>query len=99
MKNVVLVRHGETEGNVRRIIQGQSQGFELTERRKKQILRISAFLKDELGDAVVWSSSLGRALDSANLLVRETGFVGPLVLNELQQRHWGVSTGSSYDTR
>ena len=50
MKNVVLVRHGETEGNVRRIIQGQSQGFELTERGKKQILRISAFLKDELAE-------------------------------------------------
>lgn len=99
MKKIILVRHGETEGNIRRVIQGQSQDFRLTERGKKQMARVSAFLKRECRDAVVWSSSLERALDSANVLVQTTGFVGPFTLEELQQRHWGSSTGSSYDTR
>lgn len=99
MKRVVLVRHGETEENIRRVIQGQSQGLGLTERGKRQIMRVGSFLKNEYADAAVWSSSLERALDSANLLVRETGFAGPFILEELRQRHWGSSTGVSYDTR
>jgi len=97
MKKIALVRHGETEGNTRRIVQGTLEWFKLTERGHRQVIAAREFLGGIFSNAVIWSSSLGRALESARLLTVGTGFSGPIALNNLKQRDWGSSTGKSYD--
>ena len=96
-KLIVLVRHGETEGNTQRIIQGTKEWFKLTERGYRQVVAARDFLKGIFSDAIIWSSSLERALESARLLTVGTGFSSPIELDSLKQRDWGSATGKSYD--
>lgn len=59
---LVLVRHGETEGNVGRIVQGQLPGV-LSERGRAQVAALGAHLKEEKFDAI-YSSDLARVKDT-----------------------------------
>jgi broad specificity phosphatase PhoE len=92
---LILTRHGETEDNVKGIIQGHSQGI-LSLNGIKQAKKLANRLKYEKID-VIFSSDLKRAADTA----REIAFYHkdiPLIFTEkLRERNFGSSTGKHKD--
>lgn len=75
MKKLYLLRHGQTEFNVKRLVQGRCDS-PLTDLGRKQAGMAAAWLKghDVVPDKVV-SSPLGRAMDTAQLVATE--LLGP----------------------
>lgn len=89
-----IVRHGETEENKQRILQGHLPGT-LTEEGKEQV-RLTAQQLDRLGVSFkcIVSSDLKRATDSAGLIAERLRL--PIVQTALlRERDWGVFTGIS----
>jgi probable phosphoglycerate mutase len=78
---IYLLRHGQTEHNVERRIQGRCDS-PLTELGRQQARAMGAKLRNLLGDAVdfeILSSSLPRAVASAEIVRAELGVDRPLV--------------------
>lgn len=75
MKKLYLLRHGQTEFNVKKLVQGRCDS-PLTDLGRKQAGMAAAWLKghDVVPDKVV-SSPLGRAMDTASLVANE--LLGP----------------------
>lgn len=75
MKKLYLLRHGQTEFNVKKLVQGRCDS-PLTDLGRKQAGMAAAWLKghDVVSDKVV-SSPLGRAMDTAQLVATE--LLGP----------------------
>lgn len=75
MKKLYLLRHGQTEFNVKKLVQGRCDS-PLTDLGRKQAGMAAAWLKahDVAPDKVV-SSPLGRAMDTAQLVATE--LLGP----------------------
>lgn len=71
MKRLYLLRHGQTEFNVKKLVQGRCDS-PLTDLGRKQAGMAAAWLKDHdvVPDKVV-SSPLGRAMDTASLVATE----------------------------
>lgn len=71
MKRLYLLRHGQTEFNVKKLVQGRCDS-PLTDLGRKQAGMAAAWLKahDVVPDKVV-SSPLGRAMDTAQLVATE----------------------------
>ncbi len=69
MVRVILVRHGETDWNQERRVQGSGSDRELTETGKQQAESIGLRLKPERIQAI-YSSPLRRALDTAQAIAR-----------------------------
>ena len=69
MVTVILVRHGETEWNKLRRIQGGSSDTQLNQTGKKQAESLALRLKAEPIQAI-YSSPLQRALDTAQAIAR-----------------------------
>src|SRR5918912_830511 len=89
---LVLVRHGETAANVAGVWQGQSDS-PLTERGLAQARRLAAALADT-PVAAVYSSDLGRALDTARLVAAGHDLQA-IPDARLREIHTGVWTGRS----
>lgn len=90
MTTLYLVRHGETEDNVARIMQGQTHG-KLTANGVAQARSLASRFAEEPIDAFV-SSDLQRAIDTAVIIARPHGMTvetTPL----LRERDWGGFTG------
>ena len=90
MVKIYLVRHGETEDNVRQIMQGQTQGA-LTEHGREQAAEVRELMRGRQIDAVV-SSDLKRSVDTARIIAEPHG----LAVDEtplLRERDWGGFTG------
>lgn len=91
-----LARHGETEWNSERRLQGQTdialnaQGEEQA-RQLAEALRLSGLKFD-----VVYTSSLQRALDTARPIAKTLG-LKVTALPELQERHFGALQGLRID--
>lgn len=75
MKRLYLLRHGQTEFNVKKLVQGRCDS-PLTDLGRQQAGMAAAWLKDHdvVPDKVV-SSPLGRAMDTASLVATE--LLGP----------------------
>ncbi len=87
--HLLLMRHGETEDNVRQIMQGQTEGL-LTERGREQALQVANRLASEPVDVVV-CSDLRRARQTAEIIAMPRQlpvFTTPL----LRERDWGSFT-------
>lgn len=71
MKRLYLLRHGQTEFNVKKLVQGRCDS-PLTDLGRQQAAMAAAWLKahDVVPDKVV-SSPLGRAMDTADLVANE----------------------------
>jgi 2,3-bisphosphoglycerate-dependent phosphoglycerate mutase len=90
---VVLVRHGQTDWNVERRLQGQTD-IGLNALGREQARRLGEALA---GDALaaVYSSDLGRALDTARAVAQRQGL--PVHTDTgLRERHFGVFEGLTY---
>ena len=89
---VVLVRHGETIGNVRGIVQGQSD-TPLTERGIASTLKKAEKIRTLPLDAV-FCSDLSRTVETLKLLQGEiTGLPDPVYTRELREIDFGNLTG------
>lgn len=67
MKNIYLIRHGETEFNRSHLMQGRGINASLNNMGRMQAIRISEFLKDNSITKII-TSSLNRAIESAEPL-------------------------------
>ena len=93
MADLYLVRHGQTELNVQNILQGW-QDSSLTERGCEQALATrAAFAARGVAFDHVYSSPLGRARRTAELIVGEGRFIE--LVDDLREWHLGSLEGTS----
>ena len=93
MTRFFLVRHGETEWNRLRKIQGISD-IPLNDTGRSQAAALGDILSKHRFDLVV-SSPLSRALETAQIVARKLGMPAPLVIHDLVERNYGEAEGSS----
>ncbi len=91
MTHVLLIRHGQSEWNVERRIQGQG-GTGLTDVGRRQAEGTAAMVAESWPDAVVWSSDLQRCQETAAPLVAALG-IDPVHDARLRERHFGAWAG------
>ncbi|MEA2490648.1 MAG: 2,3-bisphosphoglycerate-dependent phosphoglycerate mutase [Acidobacteriota bacterium] len=93
MQQLILVRHGETVHNVAGIAQGWNDSA-LSERGERQVRALAERLKSS-GITAIYSSPLGRALATAELVAEATG-LPVTVLDELREMNYGTWEGRSF---
>lgn len=91
---ICLVRHGETEWNAERRIQGQID-IGLNETGVRQAMAAGRWLKSA-GIVALYSSDLKRAWTTAQSIGAELGLV-PTAVPEMRERRYGVFEGLTYD--
>lgn len=94
MTTLYLTRHGETEENAGRILQGHLPG-KLSPLGIQQIQDLRDKLKGVHLDAIL-CSDLKRCVDSASILA-ENHHLTPVQLPMLRERNWGSFTGRRID--
>ena len=76
MKRLYLLRHGQTEFNVKKLVQGRCNS-PLTELGVRQVHMAGAWLRGHgVAPDVIVSSPLGRAMQTAEIAASELGFDG-----------------------
>jgi broad specificity phosphatase PhoE len=93
MQQLILVRHGETVHNVAGIAQGWNDSA-LSERGERQVRALAERLKSS-GVTAIYSSPLGRALATAEVVAEATG-LPVTVLDELREMNYGTWEGRSF---
>jgi broad specificity phosphatase PhoE len=88
---LILVRHGETEGNVREIFQGHLK-VELTEKGKEQARKLALRLKSEDPD-VIFSSSSHHAKQTCDIIREAFPGVPVNLTPEIRGRDYGTLSG------
>jgi broad specificity phosphatase PhoE len=92
---LLLIRHGESTANASGIWQGQME-FPLSGEGRWQAHRLGGALARWPFDAI-YSSPLGRAFETAEIIVQETNFPGTVVpIEGLTERHGGILQGRSW---
>ncbi|MHB1171473.1 MAG: histidine phosphatase family protein [Lacisediminihabitans sp.] len=91
MSFLYLVRHGETEWNRARRIQG-STDIPLNETGRRQAARTGKLLARSRWDGIV-SSPLSRAAQTARIIAAELGLPEPEILDDIVERHYGDAEG------
>ncbi|WP_374948076.1 histidine phosphatase family protein [Agreia sp.] len=91
MTELILVRHGETDWNFTKRIQG-STDIPLNDTGRAQARAAAERLADEEWHAVV-TSPLGRARETARILARRLGLGQPQVDDRLVERAYGEAEG------
>ncbi|WP_047153032.1 histidine phosphatase family protein [Aneurinibacillus tyrosinisolvens] len=94
-KHVYLVRHGQTDWNVQRRIQGHSD-IPLNNEGVRQARLLADKLK-EIPFTLVCSSDLQRAIHTARYLADAKG-IQVEVYPGLRERHYGLWEGEDYET-
>lgn len=94
MTEILLVRHGETDWNIQRRVQGHTD-IPLNETGRSQALALADALAGEPLDAV-YSSDLARASETARLIAERRG-LEVVVLRELRERDFGTWEGLTDD--
>ena len=91
---LILSRHGETEENKLRIMQGQLPGH-LSELGKQQAETLADKMESEELDIIV-CSDLARSYDTAMAVARRKG-LEPVATPLLREMDWGIYTGKVAD--
>ncbi|MEK7218577.1 MAG: class I tRNA ligase family protein, partial [Patescibacteria group bacterium] len=92
---VTVLRHGESEGNLVPVYQGEVPGTDLTAAGKKQAKEAGAFLKEQEA-AVIYCSPLARTQQTAKVIAKATG--APIVVDErLREVGFGAFEGKHID--
>lgn len=91
---LIIIRHGETEGNVRRILAGTRD--KLTAKGINQAKKLALRLKDEKIDAI-FSSPLIRAKETAQIIARGHPNAKFIVVDELREAELGSYLNKGFD--
>jgi uncharacterized phosphatase len=91
MTLLYLVRHGETDWNRERRIQG-STDIPLNPTGRDQAVRTGRLLGRRSWDAII-TSPLSRAAETAEIIARELGLPTPAVLPAIAERAYGEAEG------
>lgn len=94
MTDLYLVRHGETEWNRLRRIQGMTD-IPLNDTGREQARR-TGMLLTRRPIARVYTSPLGRARETAEIIARELGLPDPEARDALVERNYGDAEGLSF---
>ena len=86
-----LVRHGETDWNLQRRIQG-STDIPLNATGRDQAKATGTLLARREWDAI-YSSPLSRAMETGELIAKELGMPGPIPVADLVERAYGAAEG------
>lgn len=89
-----LVRHGQTEANVRELICGRCES-PLTELGRRQAEDLGEQLADFAFDAV-YTSTLSRAIDTGDAIIRGREGLTPVRMPELCEQDYGDWEGHDY---
>lgn len=95
MTHLTLIRHGETDWNAARRIQG-STDIPLNDTGRRQARDAAARLRETLdphAPVVLVSSDLSRARETAEIIAGELDLDGPHIYPELRERNYGVAEG------
>jgi len=95
MTTIYLVRHGETDWNRARRIQG-STDIPLNETGRDQAAVTGALLANRQWDGV-YASPLARAYETGAIIARELGLPAPEVVPEVAERRYGEAEGLTGD--
>jgi len=95
MTLIYLVRHGETDWNRARRIQGATD-IPLNDTGREQAATTGRLLARREWDLVV-TSPLSRARETAQIIARETGMPEPILLPEIVERQYGEAEGLDYE--
>ena len=90
-----LVRHGETDWNLQRRIQGATD-IPLNDTGRSQALETGRLLARRSWDAI-YTSPLTRAFETASIIATEVGLTDPIVVPELVERNYGAVEGMTGD--
>jgi broad specificity phosphatase PhoE len=91
MTDLYLVRHGETDWNRQRRIQGLTD-IPLNETGRAQARATGMLLTRRRWDAI-FSSPLGRAAETASIIAAEVGLGEPTLVDALVERNYGMAEG------
>ena len=94
MTELYLVRHGETDWNRQRRIQGMTD-IPLNDTGRAQATATGKLLARRRWDAV-YASPLSRARETASLIAAELGLPEPTLLDELVERNYGEAEGMDW---
>lgn len=97
MCTIALVRHGETDWNAERRLQGR-EDTPLNARGKEQARLTGLYLKDQAWDGVV-TSPLRRAHDTARIIASHIGIDELCVLEHFVERDFGAASGMTHEER
>lgn len=86
-----LVRHGETDWNLQRKIQG-STDIPLNATGREQAATTGALLSSRAWDAVL-ASPLSRAFETASIIADAVGLPAPTAVPDLVERNYGEAEG------
>ncbi|MAE13347.1 histidine phosphatase family protein [Candidatus Woesearchaeota archaeon] len=92
---LILTRHGETEENKNKILQGHRHGT-LSSLGKKQAEKLALRLKTEKIDQI-YTSDLGRALNTAKAIAQHHPEVSFHITKKLRERDMGEYEGKPWD--
>jgi broad specificity phosphatase PhoE len=93
-QELVLIRHGQSTANASGVWQGQLE-FPLSEEGRRQARLVGRALAGESFDGL-YSSPLGRAFETAEIISHEAGFPGEVVAVEgLMERRGGLLEGTT----
>ncbi|KIC57422.1 histidine phosphatase family protein [Microbacterium hominis] len=99
MTTLILVRHGETDWNAMRRIQG-STDIPLNDTGRAQAREVAERLQRELsavGPVVVASSDLLRAVETARIIAATLAAPEPRTYRQLRERSYGIAEGASVE--
>ncbi|MCA1687136.1 MAG: histidine phosphatase family protein [Actinobacteria bacterium] len=93
-QELLLIRHGQSTANATSVWQGQME-FPLSDEGRMQARSLGTALAGERFDGI-YSSPLGRAFETAEIIVRETKFPGAVVpIEGLSERRGGLLEGTT----
>lgn len=94
MTDLFLVRHGETEWNRLRRIQGRTD-IPLNDTGRRQARATGRLLRRRRFDAI-YASPLGRAFETAAIIADEVGLGQPETHEALVERNYGAAEGLTF---
>jgi uncharacterized phosphatase len=94
MTSLYLVRHGETDWNAQRRIQG-STNIPLNATGRAQAATTGHLLARREWDGI-YSSPLSRAFETASIIAAEIGLDRPSTIDEIVERNYGAAEGLNW---
>ena len=97
MKRLITVRHGQSESNRQRVIQGKTTNLGLTEKGKNEIKEVVAQNIEDLSTAEkIVSSPYKRTIETSEIIAEATGL--PIVTSErIVEFDSGILAGNTHE--